>query len=164
MNKWDRMNYSSLEEVYGTPFGQRVPVTHERKDVKESFSPPTLDDKSKASIDKHADLIASVTKSLPLDKEPDTRSFDPKTSSPAIIPATIKRADAVAVRERFAMPVSAGGGDDDKLARILRLIEQNKTGYEPAATQDIVLYIATGVFFLFTFDTFVMLGKSMRGR
>jgi hypothetical protein len=44
------------------------------------------------------------------------------------------------------------------------LIEQNRTGYAPAATQDMLLYIATGVFFLFTFDTFVTLGKSMRGR
>jgi hypothetical protein len=153
------MNYSSLEEVYGTPFGQRVPVTHERKDVKES--PPlqaeqTLEEKAKTSIDKHADLLASVTKSLPLDKEPTSQSFDPKLpavpSRPAVSPA---------FRETF---LSTGGGDDDKLSRILRLIEQNKTGYEPAATQDIVLYIATGVFFLFTFDTFVMLGKSMRGR
>jgi hypothetical protein len=51
---------------------------------------------------------------------------------------------------------------DDKLARILRLIEQNKTGYERPAVQDMILYIFTGVFFLFTFDTFVQLGKSMR--
>jgi hypothetical protein len=68
----------------------------------------------------------------------------------------------VAARENFkSAGVELG---DDKLSRILRLIEQNKTGYQPAATQDMILYIATGVFFLFTFDTFVMLGKSMRGK
>jgi hypothetical protein len=66
------------------------------------------------------------------------------------------------VREHFGM--SGGGGDDSKLDRILRLIEQNRTGYAPNTTQDMLLYIATGVFFLFTFDTFVTLGKSMRGR
>jgi hypothetical protein len=66
------------------------------------------------------------------------------------------------VREHFAM--NGGGGDDSKLDRILRLIEQNRTGYAPATTQDMLLYIATGVFFLFTFDTFVTLGRSMRGR
>jgi hypothetical protein len=48
------------------------------------------------------------------------------------------------------------------LTRILRLIEQNRTGYEKPAVQDMVLYIFTGVFFLFTFDTFVQLGKGMR--
>jgi hypothetical protein len=52
----------------------------------------------------------------------------------------------------------------DKISRILRLVEQNKTGYERPATQDILLYVFTGVFFLFTLDTFVMLGKSMRGK
>ena len=165
MNKWDRMNYSSLEEVYGTPFGQRVPVTQESKYTKTDVpleKGETLEERSKKSIDKHAGLVSSVTKSLPLDENAETRSFDPKTPSPDIIPATIKRNDRV--REKFLMPVSGGGGDDDKLSRILRLIEQNKTGYEPATPQDMVLYIATGVFFLFTFDTFVMLGKSLRYR
>jgi hypothetical protein len=156
------MNYSSLEEVYGTPFGQRVPVTHERKDVKESAplqKPQTQEVRSEGAIDKHAELVASITKTLPLDKEPLSKSFDPK------VPAAESRPSvSTAFREKFMTPVSAGGGDDDKLSRILRLIEQNKTGYEPAATQDMVLYIVTGVFFLFTFDTFVMLGKSMRGR
>jgi hypothetical protein len=52
----------------------------------------------------------------------------------------------------------------EKLSRILRLVEQNRTGYERPAIQDMVLYIATGVFFLFTFDTFVLLGKSMSRR
>jgi len=62
------------------------------------------------------------------------------------------------------MPSNMAGADDDKLSRILRLIEQNKTGYERPATQDMVLYIFTGILFLFTFDTFVTIGKSMRGR
>jgi len=44
------------------------------------------------------------------------------------------------------------------------LIEQNRTGYERPATQDMVLYVFTGIFFLFTLDTFVLLGKSMRGK
>jgi hypothetical protein len=72
------------------------------------------------------------------------------------------------VRERFASSQPANIVTDfnqsDKLSRILRLIEQNKTGYERPAVQDMVLYIATGIFFLFTFDTFVVLGKSMRGK
>jgi hypothetical protein len=42
------------------------------------------------------------------------------------------------------------------------MIEQNRTGYEPAPTQDILLYVFTGVFFLFTLDTFVTLGRRMR--
>lgn len=52
-------------------------------------------------------------------------------------------------------------GGDDKLNKILKLVEQNKTGYESASSQDMLLYILTGVVFLFTFDTFVTLGKGM---
>jgi hypothetical protein len=67
----------------------------------------------------------------------------------------------VDARERFqGRPGPAV--DDDKISRILRLIEQNRTGYERPAAQDMILYVFTGVFFLFTLDTFVMLGKTMR--
>ena len=151
------MNYSSLEDAFGTPFGQRVPLTV----AKEQAEPP-----KKKEENKHKDLIESVSKTLPLDTDPETESFNatpqhlkPKPDAPLDprLPAFRDR-----VREHFGM--SGGGGDDSKLDRILRLIEQNRTGYAPAATQDMLLYIATGVFFLFTFDTFVSLGKSMRGR
>jgi hypothetical protein len=113
-------------------------------------------------------LIESVSKTLPLDTDPSTESFNatpqhlkPKPDAPLDprLPAFTVRDR---VREHFGM--NGGGGDDSKLDRILRLIEQNRTGYAPAATQDMLLYIATGVFFLFTFDTFVSLGKAMRGR
>jgi hypothetical protein len=42
------------------------------------------------------------------------------------------------------------------------MIEQNRTGYQTGSTQDMLLYIATGVFFLFAMDTFVTLGKHMK--
>ena len=67
---------------------------------------------------------------------------------------------SVGVQEAF----TTQGGDDMKVKmdKILMMVEQNKTGYEPNSTNDMFLYILTGVMFLFTFDTFVMLGKSMR--
>jgi hypothetical protein len=159
------MQFSSLEDAFGSPFGQRIPITETSQ----------LGNKSESAVDpkeKHKDLIASVSGTLPLDTNPATESF---SQQPTRLPEApldpripVHRADRVAIREKFTMGnlggVSAGGGDDSKLDRILRLVEQNKTGYEPAATQDMLLYIATGVFFLFVFDTFVMLGKSMRGR
>lgn len=138
------MNYASLEDAYGTPFGQRVPVTHARKDVKEQAPPRTAE--------KVQEIVQSVAASLPLDTNPTTENFHP-----------VRREvhQRQAVRESFATP-PAQMTDEDKLARILRLIEQNRTGYERASTQDMLLYIFTGVVFLFTFDTFVMMGKGMR--
>ena len=153
------MNYSSLEDAFGSPFGQRIPVTHEHADKVEP-PPAVRADQTK----KHADLLKSVEKSLPLDNNPTTESFNATPKRPLPEAPLDPRLPTYRqqVREHFGM--SGGGGDDAKLDRILRLIEQNRTGYAPATTQDMLLYIATGVFFLFTFDTFVTLGKSMRGR
>lgn len=166
------MQFSSLEDAFGSPFGQRVPITETSQPSQSSqnHSESPADPK-----EKHKDLIASVTGSLPLDTNPATESFAQYGRSPQQLPSKLPEAPLDpripvhrnAIREKFTMGtagISAGGGDDSKLDRILRLVEQNKTGYEPAATQDMLLYIATGVFFLFVFDTFVMLGKSMRGR
>jgi hypothetical protein len=151
------MNYSSLEDAFGSPFGSRPKVTAEQPE-KETFVAERPEQK-----DKHAELVKSVSASLPLDTDPETVSFNatPKPLPQAPLDPRLPTFRQQ-VREHFAM--NGGGGDDSKLDRILRLIEQNRTGYAPATTQDMLLYIATGVFFLFTFDTFVTLGRSMRGR
>jgi hypothetical protein len=104
--------------------------------------------------------IASVSSSLPLDTDPATESF---TIRQVERPAPVEK--RMAVRESFADRPSISHADaaaEEKLSRILRLIEQNRTGYEKPAVQDMVLYVFTGVFFLFAFDTFVQLGKGMR--
>lgn len=143
------MNYSSLEDVYGTPFQQRVPVTIQKKDAKEV---PLDKTKPKNSLDS---VVESVKKSIEYDTSPETENFRVDQPPPRQV-----------AREKFTGSQPANMVMDfdqsEKISRILRLIEQNKTGYERPATQDMLLYIATGVFFLFTFDTFVMLGKSMR--
>lgn len=141
------MNYSPLEDVYGTPFGQRVPVTRARKDLQEQPMP----EKPKNI----KEVVNSVVNSLPLDKNPETESF------------RVEQPTRRMGREKFtqqAQPANVVDISDqtEKLSRILRLIEQNRTGYETPAIQDMLLYIFTGVVFLFTFDTFVLLGKSMR--
>ncbi len=150
------MNYSSLEDVYGSAFSQRVPVTHQRKDVKEQRPmEDVVKDKAKAGVQ---DAVTSLQKAINYDTNPATENF--RVEQPP--------QQRLTVREKFTGSQPANMVTDfdqsEKISRILRLIEQNKTGYERPAMQDMVLYIATGVFFLFTFDTFVMLGKSMRGK
>jgi hypothetical protein len=102
--------------------------------------------------------VDSLQKSLPLDTNPATENFVVRESRQA---APVREK----ARERFTQSQPAGFYESqdqvDKLNRILRLIEQNRTGYERPAIQDIALYVFTGVFFLFTFDTFVELGKSL---
>jgi hypothetical protein len=149
------MDYASLEEAYGSAFAQRAPVTHTTasptKDAPLQAS-RTLEERGADSIEKHKTLVDSVKKSLGYEDAAPERAV-----------AVQQRQE---VRERFASSQPANvvveAAQADKLSRILRLIEQNKTGYERPALQDMLLYIATGIVFLFTFDTFVVLGKSMR--
>ena len=133
------MNYSNVEDVYGTPFGRQTLLTDQKK---EAMTNETKPNKTKT-------MMAEVAKSLPLDTSGETENFRVQETP---LPQRQR------VQERFSEP------NDDKLSRILRLIEQNRTGYERPATQDMVLYVFTGIFFLFTLDTFVLLGKSMRGK
>jgi hypothetical protein len=88
-------------------------------------------------------VVEHMETTLPLDKDASTANF--------IQP----QPNAVAVQSQMA-------NQPDKLNRILALVEQNKTGYEPSSGKDMFLYVLTGVVFLFTFDTFVTLGRGMR--
>lgn len=155
------MNYSTLEDAYGTSFKQRAPITEKtaRPLYEEPIAKPeftSLAKKSEDSIRKNQSLVDSIQGSLPLDRNPETENFTMMRASP---PPRMGR-------EHFAQSQPAGFYETpeqaEKLNRILRLIEQNRTGYERPAVQDIALYVFTGVFFLFTLDTFVELGRSMR--
>jgi predicted RND superfamily exporter protein len=150
------MDYTSLEDAYGTAFGQRTPVTQERRgdpSEKALQTSKPIEQRGAESVEKHKSLIDSVKKTIGYDTAPETETF------------AVQQQAREQVRERFTGSQPANIVTDfnqtEKLSRILRLIEQNKTGYERPAIQDMVLYIATGIFFLFTFDTFVVLGKTM---
>jgi len=155
------MNYGDLEEVYGGAFRKRVPIEDQsRKDPLETPLDTTVGPNKKA-LDK---AVRDVARSANIDDTPSHEGFRLIEESPAPMQQRLR------IRESFSQSqpagVHAGYSTEqmDKISRILRLVEQNKTGYERPATQDILLYILTGVFFLFTFDTFVVLGKSMRGK
>jgi hypothetical protein len=124
---------TSLEEAHGSPF--KVVNTP----MSTPSAPPGNSKKGVQSV------VENMESSLPLDQNPATKTFTP-TPQP----------DAVAVQSSMA-------NQPDKISRILSLVEQNKTGYETSSSKDMFLYVLTGVMFLFTFDTFVTLGRGMRG-
>jgi hypothetical protein len=135
------LSQTSLEDAYGgKPFGSRT-------------TEPILAQKKESAQKAAQSLLAS----LPIDESPPpvAEGFKLRVEQPTPVQKRME------VRETFTERPT-GGADEDKISRILRLIEQNRTGYERPAVQDMVLYVFTGVFFLFTLDTFVMLGKSMR--
>lgn len=150
------MNYATLEEAYGKPFGVRKTV--EETTARDTLQPKpeftSLAKRAEQSKEKNQGLVDSLMKSLPLAREEEA---PPQRE---------------AVRENFgsqpagvyALGKPTPHDETDKLSRILRLVEQNRTGYERPAIQDIGLYVFTGIFFLFTLDTFVEIGKVMGRR
>lgn len=159
------MNYSTLEDAYGSTFKQRAPVTQNESSMGEPLAKPeftSLEKRSEESIRKNKSLVDSLEGSLGLDTNVSTENFTVRQKS---MPSQETNPFRMG-RENFVESQPADfyqtREQADKLSRILRLVEQNRTGYERAAVQDIALYVFTGVFFLFTFDTFVELGKSIR--
>lgn len=96
-----------------------------------------------------SEVVRTTVPTLPLDSRAD------------VIPPTVAKSGGPVGVDREERGDRVDRGGDDKLNKILKLVEQNKTGYESASSQDMLLYILTGVVFLFTFDTFVTLGKGM---
>jgi hypothetical protein len=148
--------FASLEEVYGAPFGKRAPVTQSA----EATVRPVMARKSEETVAKHKTMLDSLTASLPISTEqPNYKTSSPFFREPS---RPIQRVEAFS---DFAYSPPADFQHkqlQEQMARILTLIEQNKTGHETPPSHDMLLYIFTGVFFLFTFDQFVALGKQMR--
>lgn len=162
---------TSLEEAYGRTFGGRPPIRESGTGSPGPIAQPeftSLAERAQSSIKSNAGVIQNLltSGSLPIAGTPRTQESFRVEEPKARIQRELVRTESIldqreAARESFTeRPVPSS--DDDKLTRILRLIEQNKTGYERPVTQDMLLYVFTGVFFLFTLDTFVLLGKSMR--
>jgi hypothetical protein len=162
---------TSLEDAYGRSFGSRTPIRESGGTGPAPLAQPeftSLAQKAERSVKSNAGVIQNLltSGSLPIAEAPRREAFrveEPRQRAERTLEVRDEQtiAQREAAREQFTeRPRPAT--DDDKLTRILRLIEQNKTGYERPVVQDMLLYVFTGVFFLFTLDTFVLLGKSMR--
>ncbi len=156
---------ASIEEVWGSPFPKRQPLNSkspiipEKRDAqKEGRVYATPQQRSQAAMFAHRKTIDDLSRSLPIvtsDEEAETnyRPFKSRVR---------ENFSGLAPEFPYAAPSFEGSAQELKLNRILHMIEQNRTGYEPAPTQDVMLYVFTGLFFLFTLDTFVTLGRRMR--
>jgi len=177
------MQFSSLEDVWGTSFPKKstsltAKTQHpeEKRDAeKEARVFPTPQHRSQHTIQKHKKTIDDLSRSLPIAQDDDESNY---------APAKVSSSDSSKFKEHFtstkagyshpfyskdagvdfpyAPPSFQVDAHELKLNQILKMINENQIGYETPATQDMLLYIFTGVFFLFTFDTFVHLGKRMK--
>lgn len=152
---------ASIEEVWGAPFPKKQkydsknPPTEQKRDAQKEgrvYNSPV--ERTQAAMFKHKKTIDDLSQSLPIvatDEEANS-NYKPYKSR---------------VREEmtdyaYAPPAYQNNTSELKLNRILHMIEQNRVGYETGSTQDMLLYVFTGIFFLYTLDTFVSLGKRIR--
>jgi hypothetical protein len=171
---------ASIEEVWGKPFPKKAfnmtskeyAPSEKRDPEKEGRVFPTPIHRTQAAIQRNRKTIDDLSTTLPIvttDEE-----FD-NNYGPAKIPATKEHFTSTKTSYTNPYhPIDTGtdfayapqqfqeAAYDIKLDKIMRMIEQNRTGYESPSSQDMMLYIFTGIFFLFTFDTFVNLGKRMK--
>lgn len=176
---------ASLEEVWGSSFTKK-PTASEKSGVPirdaeiegRVFSNPSR--RTEASIKKHKTLIDELSATLPIAEsekdmesnfypappasrreqknniEPFTTQYDPihgGGKGPASLPGT---------KFQYAPTSYENSNLEQKIDRILRMVDQNKTGFETPSSNDMLLYIFTGVFFLFTLDAFVQIGRKLK--
>ena len=169
---------ASLEEVWGSSFPKKhhnmasknYKKEEPRDAEKEGRIFPTPQHRTNAALQRHRKTIDDLSASLPIVQNDEEGESN-------FAPAKVERTEHFSstkagytkpfvdydpgVNFAYAPSSFQAAAHEVKLDRIMRMIEQNRTGYETPSSQDMMLYIFTGVFFLFTLDTFVNLGKRM---
>jgi hypothetical protein len=131
-------------------------VSEPKRDAqKEGRVYATPAERTQATVQKHRKTIDDLSQSLPIAMSEDDMNHNFKPVQSRV------REHMTVSPPPYAPPSYQDGAQEVKLNRILHMIEQNRTGYETASTNDMLLYIFTGVFFIYTFDTFVALGRTM---
>jgi hypothetical protein len=174
---------ADLTEVWGSPFpkkhhsmASKLHKNEEPRDAeKEGRVFPTPVHRTAAALQRHRKTIDDLSKSLPIVQDDEEAESN---YSPARVDKTVeKMTNFSSTKQGYSKPFYPVDTGTDfpyaptsfqndamsiKLEKIMRMIEQNKTGYETPASHDMMLYVFTGVFFLFTLDTFVSLGKNLK--
>jgi hypothetical protein len=174
---------ASLEEVWGSPFPKKhhsmTSKQHKNEEPRDAEKEgrvfPTPIHRTAAALTRHRKTIDDLSKSLPIvqDDEEAEANYGPARLGGM----TEHMTNYSAVKRPYTKPFYPVDTGTDfpyaptsfqndalslKIEKMMRMIEQNKTGYESPSSHDMMLYVFTGVFFLFTLDTFVSLGKNLR--
>jgi hypothetical protein len=168
--------YSSLEEVWGGSFPKKshsltskTQHPEQKRDAeKEGRVFPTPQHRSANAIKVHKKTIDDLSSSLPISQTDDDSNWNPEK--------VVKREHFTSTKSAYSQPFYPSNDGSDfpyappsfqeeahnvRLQKLVQMMEQYH-GHETPATQDMLLYIVTGIFFLFTFDTFVNLGRRIK--
>ena len=154
---------ASIEEVWGSSFSKRPQPLSSKSNVPEKRDPQaegrvasSPQERSATSIQTHRKTIDDLSNSLPIVKSDDERNYPPPMSSGSSLMPITSNTQTV-TRESFT-PAYAPPGFQSRHHQMGYPDRSNDTN----ATHDMMLYIFTGIFFLFTLDSFVNMGRKMR--
>lgn len=155
---------ASVDEVWGKDFGKipnkplssKASVVEKRDPVKEGRVAATPQQRSVDTIQRHRKTIDDLSKSLPIAETDEELSKNYHAGR--VAPMTTEH---FGTQFSYAPPTYRPQ-QPDILMQLLSKLE--RVGSDTNSTQDMMLYIFTGIFFLFTLDTFVSLGKRMKRR
>jgi hypothetical protein len=148
----------------------KVQHPEEKRDAeKEARVFPSPQHRGAHAIQKHKKTIDDLSSSLPISTDDDESNYKTPyfpckehfTATKSSYSKPFFPTDP-GLDFPYAPPSFQLDSHELKLNRIMKMIEETRGGYETPATQDMLLYIFTGVFFLFTFDTFVNLGRRLK--
>jgi hypothetical protein len=151
------MNFTSLDDAFpDKPWPKKHPmssskhVPEQRDSEKEGRTFPTPLHRGQHAIQKHKKNIDDLTSSLPIVEDIAEGNFKPEKISSA------------SQREHFSAPSGTSfayapphyqmAAHEIKLQKMIEMFDMMSQGQETPGTQDMLLYIFTGIFFLYTFE------------
>jgi len=171
----NKMNYSSLDDVFpDKPWPKKthgIAKTEPKRDAVQEgrvFTDPRKRGEHSMKVMKKS--IDDLTGSLPIVQDDEESNFKPEKVAPLKEHFGITKSGGTkpfypsddGTTFAYAPPSFQAEAHEVRLQRLYKLLDQQNMGAETPGTQDMLLYIFTGVFFIFTFDTFVNLGKNLR--
>ena len=164
---------SSIVDVWGTPFPKTYPTMASKygnkDEEKEGRTYSSPEKRHNAAVLKHRKIVDGLSNSLPIaesDEEIESNYMPVRLTQGSENMSTrysnnyVPIHDLPSANQKY-IPQQPISNQPERGPQFVQKITRPPTLRSRAVTRDMVLYIFTGVFFLFTLDTFVMLGRSL---
>jgi hypothetical protein len=160
------MNFTSLEDAFPSkpwPTKNQLHKKHvveQRDSEKEGRTFPTPQHRGQHAIQKHKKTIDDLTSSLPISKEEEEGNYNPTRIEGGREHYTYEKVHPMdGTSFPYAPPQFQLSSHELKLQKLVEMFDSMSIGEETPGTQDMLLYIFTGVFFLYTFEIFANMNK-----
>ena len=151
------MNFTSLDDAFpDKPWPKKHPmssskhVPEQRDSEKEGRTFPTPQHRGQHAMQKHKKNIDDLTTSLPITEDVTEGNFKPDRISPPTQRESFSGPDGHSFA--YAPPHYQMAAHEVKLQKVIEMFDIMSQGQETPGTQDMLLYIFTGIFFLYTFE------------